>query len=56
VLDWARREGGRVSLTHEPDEAVAGADCVVTDTWVSMGVEANVNRHNLLARIGSTSG
>jgi ornithine carbamoyltransferase len=49
VLDWARREGGRVSLTHEPDEAVAGADCVVTDTWVSMGVEANVNRHNLLA-------
>jgi ornithine carbamoyltransferase len=49
VLDWARREGGRVSLTHEPDEAVAGADCVVTDTWVSMGVEANVSRHNLLA-------
>jgi len=28
---------------------VAGADCVVTDTWVSMGVEANVNRHNMLA-------
>jgi ornithine carbamoyltransferase len=49
VLDWARREGGRVSLTHEPDEAVAGADCVVTDTWVSMGVEANISRHNLLA-------
>jgi ornithine carbamoyltransferase len=49
VLDWARREGGRVSLTGEPEEAVAGADCVVTDTWVSMGVEANVNRHNLLA-------
>ncbi len=49
VLDWARREGGRVMLTHEPEEAVAGADCVATDTWVSMGVEANVNRHNLLA-------
>jgi ornithine carbamoyltransferase len=49
VLDWARREGGRVSLTGEPDEAVADADCVVTDTWVSMGVEASVNRHNLLA-------
>jgi ornithine carbamoyltransferase len=49
VLDWARREGGRVHLTHEPDEAVAGADCVVTDTWVSMGVEANISRHNLLA-------
>jgi ornithine carbamoyltransferase len=49
VIDWARREGGRVSLTAEPAEAVAGADCVVTDTWVSMGTEASVNRHNLLA-------
>src|SRR6266446_10001318 len=49
VLDWAGREGGRVGLTHEPDEAVTGADCVVTDTWVSMGVEANISRHNLLA-------
>ncbi len=49
LLDWARREGGRVSLTNEPGEAVAGADCVVTDTWVSMGAEASVNRHNLLA-------
>jgi ornithine carbamoyltransferase len=49
VVDWARREGGRVSLTGEPEKAVAGADCVVTDTWVSMGVEAEINRHNLLA-------
>jgi ornithine carbamoyltransferase len=49
VIDWARREGGRVTLTTEPTEAVAGADCVVTDTWVSMGAEASVNRHNLLA-------
>jgi ornithine carbamoyltransferase len=49
LLDWARREGGRVSLTTEPREAVAGADCVVTDTWISMGNEASVNRHNLLA-------
>src|ERR1051325_5602040 len=44
VLDWAKREGGRVTLTHEPEAAVADADCVVTDTWVSMGVEASVNR------------
>jgi ornithine carbamoyltransferase len=49
VFDWARREGGRVSLTDQPEAAVAGADCVVTDTWVSMGTEASVNRHNLLA-------
>jgi ornithine carbamoyltransferase len=49
LVDWARREGGRVRVTTAPEEAVAGADCVVTDTWVSMGVEASVNRHNLLA-------
>jgi ornithine carbamoyltransferase len=48
LLDWARREGGRVSLTNEPRDAVAGADCVVTDTWVSMGDEAGGRRHNLL--------
>jgi ornithine carbamoyltransferase len=49
VMAWARREGGQVSLTGDPEAAVAGADCVVTDTWVSMGAEASVNRHNLLA-------
>ena len=49
VLDWARREGGRVTLTGEPRRRWRGADCVVTDTWVSMGAEASVNRHNLLA-------
>jgi len=49
LLDWAQREGGRVSLTADPEKAVTGSDCVVTDTWVSMGVEASVNRHNLLA-------
>ena len=49
LIQWAQREGGRVSLTCDPEAAVAGSDCVVTDTWVSMGVEANVSRHNLLA-------
>ena len=49
LLDWARAQGGRVSVTAAPEQAVANADCVVTDTWVSMGVEASVNRHNMLA-------
>jgi ornithine carbamoyltransferase len=50
LLDWAKREGGKVRVTADPDEAVAGADCVVTDTWVSMGDANAENRHNLLAR------
>ena len=39
LIGWARDEGGRVTLTTDPGEAAAGADCVVTDTWVSMGDE-----------------
>lgn len=37
VLDWARAEGARVTLCPSAAEAASGADCVVTDTWVSMG-------------------
>ncbi|NIR29274.1 MAG: ornithine carbamoyltransferase [Gammaproteobacteria bacterium] len=31
--------GDRVSLVRDPDEAVRGADLVVTDVWASMGQE-----------------
>lgn len=37
VLTWAKKEGGKVSMTRDAVEAVRGASCVVTDTWVSMG-------------------
>ena len=32
--------GGKISLTHDPHEAVAGAQAVYTDVWTSMGDEA----------------
>lgn len=48
VLDWAIREGGKVVVTPDADAAVAGADCVVTDTWVSMGDDDGTTRHNVL--------
>jgi len=35
----ASQTGGSVALYTDPNEAVAGADVVVTDTWVSMGKE-----------------
>lgn len=37
VVGWAREHGAELTVTDDPAEAVADADCVVTDTWVSMG-------------------
>ena len=48
VLMWAKSEGGNIHVTDDVQEAVKGADCVVTDTWVSMGDDANETRHNVL--------
>jgi ornithine carbamoyltransferase len=49
LIAWARAQGGRIELTDDPEQAVAGARCVVTDTWVSMADDPNTNRHNMLA-------
>jgi ornithine carbamoyltransferase len=48
VLDWAKAEGAKVMVTDDAAEAVAGADCVVTDTWVSMGDTDVARRKQLL--------
>lgn len=48
AVDWARGNGATIALTDDPQEAVEGADCVITDTWLSMGFREE-NRHNLLA-------
>jgi len=42
----ARKAGAQVTLTNDAAQAVAGADIVVTDTWVSMGQD---HTHNKLA-------
>ena len=36
-LARAAEQQGRIEMTDDPRAAVEGADCVVTDTWVSMG-------------------
>ena len=38
-VDWARQHGADILLTNDAKEAAKNADCIVTDTWVSMGQE-----------------
>lgn len=45
-IERARAQGATITLTRNAAEAAAGADVVVTDTWVSMGQE---HAHNKLA-------
>ncbi len=51
AVQWARDNGADITVTQSVEEAVAGADCVVSDAWVSMhdDDEAAGNRHNMLA-------
>jgi ornithine carbamoyltransferase len=50
AVAFARGRGRRVEIERDPARAVEGADCVVTDTWLSMHdlPSARERRHNLL--------
>lgn len=48
VVAWVRAEHGAVEIMDDPVAAVNGADCVVTDTWVSMGQSDAGKRKKLL--------
>ncbi|MEI8394593.1 MAG: ornithine carbamoyltransferase [Rhodospirillaceae bacterium] len=49
LVDRARAEGARVSFMPDPQSAVRDADCVVTDTWVSMNHQDRSRRIDILA-------
>jgi ornithine carbamoyltransferase len=48
LIAWARRSGAAIVIGQDPEEAVENADCVITDTWTSMGDPDGERRHNLL--------
>ena len=48
VVAWVNQEKGAVEIMDDPVAAVRGADCVVTDTWVSMGQTDAGKRKKLL--------
>jgi ornithine carbamoyltransferase len=41
IVERARDAGGKVTLVRDPAEAAREADVVATDTWISMGEEAD---------------
>jgi ornithine carbamoyltransferase len=47
LVYWARQNGASVVVTSDTEAAAANVDCIVTDTWVSMGDEENERRQNL---------
>lgn len=48
-LEWARDRQGRVMVTTNAREAVEDCQCVVADTWVSMGDSDAEERHKVLS-------
>jgi ornithine carbamoyltransferase len=48
LRDWIKAADAPVAIGTNPEEMVKGADCVVTDTWVSMGDKDGDHRHNIL--------
>jgi ornithine carbamoyltransferase len=50
LMDWVKSSGAAIQIGDDPEAAVKDADCVVTDTWVSMGDRDGKRRHNVLKR------
>jgi ornithine carbamoyltransferase len=45
LLAWANAQGAKIEVSDDKLQAARGADCVVTDVWVSMG-DNDANRRN----------
>ncbi|TAK48557.1 MAG: ornithine carbamoyltransferase [Xanthobacteraceae bacterium] len=50
LADWIKSSKASITVGTDPEDAARGADCIVTDTWVSMGDKESARRHNLLKR------
>lgn len=44
ILDWAEKKNGKINIIQDPKKALIGADCVMSDKWISMGDKANIKQ------------
>lgn len=47
VVAWAQAQGAHIVVTDDAGAALDGADCVVTDTWVSLADDSDKNIDHL---------
>jgi len=48
LVEQSAAQGGQIVIHEDPGAAIAGADCVLTDVWVSMGHDDGEQRMKLL--------
>ena len=48
LRDWAKSEGADIEIGSDPLVAARGADCVLTDVWISMGDNDEKKRNEAL--------
>ncbi len=44
ILNWAKKNKGKILLTKDPIKAANLADCIMTDKWISMGDKINKSK------------
>ncbi|RZO88400.1 MAG: ornithine carbamoyltransferase [alpha proteobacterium HIMB114] len=37
VLDWAKKNNGKIEIFHDAKKGVKNVDCIMSDKWISMG-------------------
>jgi ornithine carbamoyltransferase len=48
-VNWAKANGAKLMLGNDAQLAAQNADCIMTDSWVSMGQEDTTPGHNVFA-------
>ena len=44
TISWANKINKKIKINHNPLEVSKGADCVITDTWHSMGNQESISK------------